>query len=79
MVEITQPILLSSKTARLHGVVIRDGGLLVFDPVPNLVKLTTRYVDIQNNGAMEIGSEDCKFEGNAEVLLTGKMNPVVSL
>ena len=73
VVEIVSPILLSSTTQRLGGVVIKDGGRLVFDPNADLAKLVTNYVDIQNEGYLEIGSEDCKFEGNAEILLTGKL------
>ena len=73
VVEIVSPILLSSTTQRLGGVVIKDGGRLVFDPNADLAKLVTNYVDIQNEGYLEIGSEDCKFEVNAEILLTGKL------
>ena len=72
VVEITKPILLSSTTERLGGIVIKDGGRLVFNPNATLAKLTSHYVDIQDEGYMEIGSEDCKFEGNADVSLIGK-------
>ena len=74
MVEVTKPILLSSTTARLGGMVIKDGGRLVFNPEADLAKLVTQYVDIQDEGYLEVGSEGCKFEGNAEILLLGKRN-----
>ena len=72
VLEIVSPILLSTTTARLGGIVIRDGGRLVFDPEAELAKLVTNYVEIQSGGSLEIGSADCKFEGNAEILLTGE-------
>ena len=68
---ITKPILLDSVTPRLNSVTIKDGGLLVFDPSADLAKLTTGSVLIENDGEMWIGSADCKFQGKAEILLTG--------
>ena len=66
------PILLGSITARLGGLVIKNGGRLIFDPEAQLAKLVTNFVHLQSDGYMEIGSEECKFEGNAEIVLTGK-------
>ena len=55
-----------------RGVVIKDGGRLVFNPTAAKAKLVTHYVDIQSEGYLEIGSEECKFDGNAEILLLGE-------
>ena len=71
-VHITKPILLDGVTPALNSVHIHDGGILVFDPSVDLAKLTTGSVLIENDGEMWIGSSDCKFQGNAEILLTGK-------
>ena len=65
------PILLNTETARLGGLKLKDGGRLVFDPNADLAKLTSEYVLIEDMGSMAIGSEECKFQGNAEILLTG--------
>ena len=69
---ITKPILLDGVTERLSSVVVRDGGRLVFDPNVKNAKLTTDGLLIGNNGEVWIGSSDCKFQGRAEILLTGK-------
>ena len=69
--EITKTIRLSSLTPRLGGIVIRNGGHLVFDPTASKVVLTSNYVLIEDRGYLEIGSQDCPFDGNAEIILTG--------
>ena len=66
------PLLLDIVTPRLSGVHIVSGGRLVFSPHVAQAKLTTDYVKINRGGSLEIGSEDCPFVGNAEILLTGK-------
>ena len=69
----TFPLLLDTETARIGGLVLRDGGRLIFSPDAALAKLTSDYVLIQDGGSLEIGSDDCRFRGNAEILLTGKL------
>jgi len=76
-VVIEKPMLLDGETARLKSVDIRDGGKLVFDPTAELAKITTDQITIDAQGEMHIGSSDCKFEGKAEVLLTGTFDPDV--
>jgi len=72
-VVISQPILLDGVTDRLASVTIVSGGKLVFDPTVDRAKLISDFVDIGNEGEMHIGSTDCKFDGQAEILLTGSM------
>ena len=50
-----------------------SGGMIVFDPEATFAKLVANSILIGDEGAMVIGSKDCKFEGNAEVLLTGNI------
>ena len=73
---ITKPILLDTVTDRLGRVEIRDGGKLVFQPngggEGEMSKLTARQVRVGADGELWIGSDDCRFEGNAEIMLTGK-------
>ena len=71
-IEITQPILLDTETPRLSKVWIRNGGRLVFDPTAELAKLTASQITIDDEGYLDIGSADCPFTGNAEILLTGE-------
>ena len=66
------PILLDLETPRLDGLTIVSGGRLIFSPTASLAKLVTDYVKIESGGSLEIGSEDCPFEGQAEIILTGR-------
>merc|ERR550519_568265 len=66
------PLLLDVETPRYDAVTIVSGGRMVFSPTATLAKLVTDYVMIEDGGSLEIGSEDCPFEGKAEILLTGK-------
>lgn len=72
---IDREILLDTATPRLGSVSIVSGGRLVFSPDEKdaTVKLTANHVRIQDGGKMEIGSDDCRFKGKAEVLLTGEV------
>ena len=70
-IEITEPILLNTETGRLTKVVIGNGGRLVFDPSVRLSKITAGRITIEDGGYLDIGSSDCPFTGNAEILLTG--------
>ena len=56
----------------MASVHILNGGKLVFSPSAEpKAKLVSDNVIIDDAGEMWIGSSDCKFEGRAEVLLTG--------
>ena len=66
------PLLLDRATPRLPGIRIVAGGRLVFSPLAPLASLTTDYVQIEAGGSLEIGSQDCPFLGQAQILLTGK-------
>ena len=65
------PLLLDRITPRLAGLNIQAGGRLVFDPRAGQVRLVTQFVRIEAGGALEAGSEECPFTGEAEILLTG--------
>ena len=69
---ITKPILLDESTGPLASLEIRDGGRLVFDPTAGKIKLTSNYILVGDDGYFEIGSSDCRFDGEAEILLTGR-------
>ncbi len=69
---ITKQILLDESTGSLASLEIRDGGRLVFDPRAGKIKLTSNYILVGDEGYLEIGSSDCRFDGEAEILLTGK-------
>ena len=78
-VVIDKPVLLSGETNRLASVTIVQGGKLVFDPTATpKAKLTSGNVLIEDGGGLWIGSSDCKFQGKAEVLLTGNILPISS-
>ena len=62
---------MDTETERLNRLVIGNGGRLVFDPAAPLAKLTSGRITIDDGGYLDIGSEDCPFTGNAEILLTG--------
>ena len=66
-------ILLDTETSRLASLTLGSNGKLIFDP-ENAPKLVSDYVLIDNEGSLEIGTSDCPFVGNAEILLTGERN-----
>ena len=43
----------------------------MFDPDVALAKMTSDRIIIDEGGFLDIGSSDCPFNGNAEILLTG--------
>uniref|UniRef100_A0A8J8Y8B9 hyaluronoglucosaminidase n=1 Tax=Callithrix jacchus TaxID=9483 RepID=A0A8J8Y8B9_CALJA len=61
--------------ATVHSIVIQDGGLLVFgdnkDGSRNIT-LRTRYILIQDGGALHIGAEKCRYKSKATIALYGK-------
>ncbi len=59
---------------------IKDGGRLVFDPTTGeKIKLTSDYILVEDEGYFEIGSTDCRFDGEAEIFLTGEDSYFYSL
>ena len=72
-ITISESVLLDVNTARMDTITIISGGKLVFDPTADSVKLSANMVEI-TGGELWIGSEDCPFTGNAELLLTGTRN-----
>ena len=71
-VVINQAILLDTETARLNSLILRYGGSLIFSPDVELSKLTVGVVRIQENGSFLIGGPECRFQGQAEVVLVGE-------
>ncbi|KAF0310783.1 Cell surface hyaluronidase [Amphibalanus amphitrite] len=53
----------------MDTITIADGGKLVFDPAVESLKLSANMVEI-TGGEFWIGSEDCPYTSEAEVLLT---------
>lgn len=66
------PLLLDSESPRLSGLKIISGGSLVFSSGAEIAKLVTNFVIIEAGGSLIIGNENCSFEGNAEIVLTGE-------
>ncbi|XP_033729839.1 protein DDB_G0287365-like [Pecten maximus] len=72
-VTITTPILLDeSPGVDLNSITISTGGQLVFAPDSDLV-LRTYYIHI-DGGRMDIGSETCRYTGDAKIQLLGNSN-----
>jgi len=74
VLELNKPVLLDTETARLKSVTLKKGGKLIFDPKVAKAKITANFIFADEGGEFWIGSEDCPFTGQAEVLLTGKIN-----
>uniref|UniRef100_A0A8D2DEV8 hyaluronoglucosaminidase n=1 Tax=Sciurus vulgaris TaxID=55149 RepID=A0A8D2DEV8_SCIVU len=59
----------------VNSIVIQNGGLLVFgddkDGSRNIT-LRTRYILIQDGGALHIGAEKCRYKSKATIALYGK-------
>ncbi|CAO2584978.1 Cell surface hyaluronidase [Lemmus lemmus] len=61
--------------ATVNSIVIQDGGLLVFGDAEDgsrNVTLRTRYILIQDGGALHIGAEKCRYRSKATITLYGK-------
>ncbi|KAK7802812.1 hypothetical protein U0070_023602 [Myodes glareolus] len=61
--------------ATVDSIVIQDGGLLVFGDAEDgsrNVTLRTRYILIQDGGALHIGAEKCRYRSKATITLYGK-------
>ena len=68
---VTKPILLDTQTPRIRLLDIRDGGMIVFSPEDE-VKLTVGIVRLIHNGSMLVGSPECRYPGQAEIILIGE-------
>ncbi|KAG8440633.1 hypothetical protein GDO86_006400 [Hymenochirus boettgeri] len=64
--------LLLSSSATVHSIRISNGGKLVVKASENLITLHTRYILIENEGELHIGSEYCPFHGNFTIILYGR-------
>lgn len=71
-IRITKKILLDTITPDLGKVDLIDGGMLIFDPFSQDVKLTADFIHILNDGHLIIGNPECEYPGNAEIELTGE-------
>lgn len=69
---IRQGILLDVETPALRDIILVDGGKLVFSPFKE-TKLTADHVIIEHDGAMIIGDENCRFNAETEIVLTGDL------
>ncbi|XP_043214062.1 cell migration-inducing and hyaluronan-binding protein-like [Amphibalanus amphitrite] len=70
-ITIDRPILLDVSPAAMGTITITAGGRLVFDATsPTTLTLSANMVEL-SGGEFWIGSEDCPYTGDAEVLLTG--------
>ncbi|XP_045197941.2 cell surface hyaluronidase-like [Mercenaria mercenaria] len=65
---IAEPILLDESPPDLENITIETGGSLVADPES---KVTLRAANIYVWGSLEIGSEECLFDGELTITLTG--------
>ena len=71
MVEVNTCVILDVSTASLTGVVVTSQGSLVFQPYLSAT-LTLRSGYIRVSGVLRVGSERCRFVGEAEIILTGE-------
>ena len=69
---IRQGILLDMETPALRDIILVDGGKLVFSPFKE-TKLTADHIIIEHDGAMIIGDENCRFNAETEIVLTGDL------
>ncbi|KAF0301652.1 Cell surface hyaluronidase [Amphibalanus amphitrite] len=70
-ITINTPILLDVSTPSMDTVTIATGGRLVFDSSVEFLKLTANMIEL-TGGELWIGSEDCPYVSETEVLLTGQ-------
>ena len=66
---------------RLSGLTLKGGGRLIFDPTATSVPtLVSGYVLVGNGGSLVMGSTigQCRYEGWAEIVLTGEIEGVLS-
>ena len=75
---ITKGILLNVDTPALRDIILVDGGKIVFTPYKES-RLSADNIKIKQNGSLLIGNADCRFNGRAEIVLTGGPGPDVSM
>ncbi|XP_039606665.1 cell surface hyaluronidase isoform X1 [Polypterus senegalus] len=66
---------LLSSSVTVHSIVIKKGGSLVFDDDTEGTKnitLRTRYILIEDGGALHIGAAKCRYRSIATIVLIGK-------
>uniref|UniRef100_A0A669PCX9 hyaluronoglucosaminidase n=1 Tax=Phasianus colchicus TaxID=9054 RepID=A0A669PCX9_PHACC len=63
--------LLLSSSATVHSIHIMDGGKLIIKDDVQPIILRTRYILIENDGELRIGSEMCPYQGNVVIILYG--------
>ena len=68
-VVISKPILLDESPLDLFSITIEPSGRLVWSP-DVAIDLRVSYIWI--DGRLDIGSEDCPYEGETNITLTGK-------
>lgn len=64
--------LLLSSSATVHSIHIMDGGKLIIKDDVQPIILRTRYILIENDGELRIGSEMCPYQGNVVIILYGR-------
>ncbi|XP_032556470.1 cell migration-inducing and hyaluronan-binding protein isoform X1 [Chiroxiphia lanceolata] len=64
--------LLLSSSATVHSIHITNGGKLVIKDDVQPITLRTRYILIENDGELHIGSELCPYQGNVDIILYGR-------
>ncbi|KAL4222901.1 Hemicentin-1 [Mactra antiquata] len=67
---VTEPIIVDVASVSVHTVTIQNGGMLTFSPEVD-IDFRAANIYIYNKGAMEIGSEDCPYQGQITITLTG--------
>lgn len=63
---------LLTASATVHSIEILNGGKLVIADTNRPILLRTKYILIGNQGAMHIGSPDCRYKGNLTISLYGR-------
>ena len=67
-VEISEPMLLD-ESADVFSITITSSGQLVWDPEAGPIELRASYIWVE--GRLDIGSEDCPYEEETTITLTG--------
>ena len=69
IVIISESILLDESPPDLYSIIITSTGRLVWSP-DVVINLRVNYIWVE--GRLDIGSEDCPYEGETTITLTGK-------
>ncbi|KAL5008059.1 hypothetical protein ScPMuIL_013640 [Solemya velum] len=68
---IERKILLNFPEVSVRSITVQNGGHLVWDPDVK-THLRTRYILIRDGGRVDIGSEECPYDGEATITLIGR-------